>query len=71
VSQGPNVEPVGIAPDRGDRGQRVELGQELRGADVSGMEDPVDSAEYLEDLRPEEAMGIRDYAEAQSAPSGS
>src|ERR1051326_6006387 len=62
---GPEIEAVGVAPDRGHRRDRLELGEQVELADVTGVEDPVHTLEHGEDLRPEEAVGVGDEAKTQ------
>src|SRR5207245_5775225 len=64
----PQLEPVGVPPDGGDRGDRLELGEEGRRADVAGVQDQIDIAEDLKDLWAEQAVGVGDQAKAHEGP---
>ena len=59
----PDVEAVGVAPHRLDRGDRLELGQDARRPDVPGMKNEVHPFERLEDLGAQHAVGVGDDAE--------
>ena len=66
----PQVESVGVPPDRIDRRNRLQLEQQAGIPHIPRMEDPVDVFEYLEDLRTQEAVGVADYSEAQEEGYG-
>ncbi len=55
---------VGVAVDRRDRRNRLELIQECRGTDVTRVKNVINLAEDLEDLGPQKPMSIRDDTEA-------
>jgi hypothetical protein len=59
-----DIKPIGVAVDRGDGGQRLELGQQIERADITRMEDVVHLGKGVEDLGPKESVGIGDDAQA-------
>src|SRR6266576_5127899 len=65
--RGAQLESVRVSVNRGYRGERAQLDEEVRGSDVSPMEDVVDFAQYLEHARPQHAVRIRDDAKSHGA----
>ena len=61
---------IGISPDRCDRSQSLELAQEGRLADISGVEDPVDVPKDLKELRAQESVGVADDTYAHELGAG-
>jgi hypothetical protein len=47
---GPDLPLIGVAVDRGDGRQRLQLGQQLERPQVAGVENMVDPLERVEDL---------------------
>jgi hypothetical protein len=60
---------VGVAVDRGYRRDGLELVEDRRRSDVTGMEDVVDLPKDVEHRRPKLSVGIRDDAETHDRAS--
>src|SRR5690606_39781762 len=60
---------VDVAPDRGDRRDRLQRGQHLRLADVAGVDQMVAALQEGERLGPELAVGVGDQADAHGPGS--
>jgi hypothetical protein len=58
---------VGIAADCGDRGDGCERFENVRSADVAGVDDAVGVAESFERLGSEETVGVGDQADGNGA----
>ena len=63
---GAEVPPVGIAVHGGHRCDRLELDEDRVRADIAGVEDLIYAAKRLEDLGPEQSVGIGDDAESHA-----
>jgi len=59
---GTHIEAVGVAEDGQDRRNRLELGEDVGGTDVAGVQDAIDIAEDFEHFGTEETVGIGDDA---------
>ena len=66
---GPDFQAVGVAVDRRDRRDGLELVENRRRADVARVQDVIDLAEYLEHLGAEQAVRVRDDADPRHQPS--
>ncbi len=65
----PDFPAVGIAVDRRDRRDGLELLENRRRADVARVQDVVDLAEYLEHLGAEQTVRVRDDADPRHQAS--
>src|SRR5438105_13635637 len=60
----PQLGTVRIPVHRRDRRQRLEVDQELGLADVTAVQDVVDSFEHLENLGPQQPVSVRDHPDS-------
>ena len=54
---------VDVAFDCPDRCNRTKLFEDRRIADIAGVDDEVGAAQGIHSLRPEQAVGVRNYAD--------
>ncbi len=64
-----DVESIGIPEHGGDRSQGLKLSEEIEGSQISRMKDVIHLGKGIEDLGPEQAMGICDHAQPHQRAS--
>ena len=71
LAASPDVEPVGVPEDGRDRGDGLELDQQVVRPDIPGVQDVVHFGEHVEDGRAEQTVCIRDHPQPHlSGPGG-
>src|SRR2546425_1235458 len=63
------LQPIRVAVHRGERGQRLQIDQDVPGPHVPAVQDVVHLLEHLEDLRAQHSVRIRNDTESHSSPA--